>query len=76
MKKNNNVGPLQYMSGRLIWLQDLSSKIVIGDLNGNNTYQLSSPNQLPVSWFIPTYTPHLRTLFSLMVNTFQFILSI
>ena len=41
------------MSDRLIWLQDFSNKIVMSDLNGNNTYQLSSPNQLRVYCFLP-----------------------
>jgi hypothetical protein len=43
------------MSERLIWLQDLQNKIIISDLNGTNTYQLNSPKQLRVSWFLPTY---------------------
>ncbi|KAK4016061.1 hypothetical protein OUZ56_031022 [Daphnia magna] len=51
----NARGPLQYMSGRLIWLQDSLDKIVISDLNGTNTYQLNSPKQLRVSWFLPTH---------------------
>lgn len=50
-------GPLQYMSSRLIWLQDVADKMVISDLNGNNTYQLNSPKQQRVSWFLPTLFP-------------------
>lgn len=45
------------MSDRLIWLQDLQDKIIISDLNGTNTYQLNSPKQLRVSWFLPAHLP-------------------
>lgn len=45
------------MSSRLIWIQDVTDKMVIGDLNGTNTYQLNSPKQLRVSWFLPTLFP-------------------
>jgi hypothetical protein len=54
---NEFKGPLQYMSDRLIWLQDLQDKIIISDLNGTNTYQLNSPKQLRVSWFLPAHLP-------------------
>ncbi len=53
-------GPLQYMSDRLIWLQDLQDKIIISDLNGTNIYQLNSPKQLRVSWFLPAHLPFSR----------------
>lgn len=45
------------MSSRLIWLQDVADKMVIGDLNGTNTYQLNSPKQQRISWFLPTLFP-------------------
>lgn len=43
------LGPIQYMSDRLIWLQELSTMIAISDLNGTNSYLLGSPRQRRVS---------------------------
>ena len=47
------VGPLQFMSGRLLWLhQKESSLITVGDLNGTNTYQMKQPDQRSVVSFL------------------------
>ena len=42
-------GPMQYMSDRLLWLQETSAMVAITDLQGSNSYSLGSPKQQRVS---------------------------
>ena len=47
------VGPLQFMSGRLLWLHQKESALIsVGDLNGTNTYQMKQPDQRSVVSFL------------------------
>ena len=48
---NDNKGPLQFVSGRLLWLQN-ETVAVVSDLNGRNVSLLQSPETRRISYFM------------------------